>query len=171
MDEIRRKLESFRESRDIPKFTKYFLASQERMDTLLLCITNLEPYPLKEYGSWLLCHMLKDGKIDGVPLYQPLADTLFETKDQTVLRNILNCINEIGIQEYRESELFDLLLGFINDASNKVALQMYSMRWLMQICEKYPELIPEVREVIHLNSEGKTPAYRAGMYHFEKKFG
>jgi hypothetical protein len=40
----------------------------------------------------------------------------------------------------------------------------------MQICEKYTELIPEVREVIHLNSEGKTAGYKVAMRDFEKKF-
>ncbi len=171
MDEIHRQLTSFRESRDIPKFTKFFTASPDRLDALVNCITELEPYPFKEYGSWLLVHMIKDRKVDGLPYYRRLLDTLFETDDQTMLRNILNCMNEIGVQEYRESELIDLCLGFINDASNKVALQMYSMRTLMTFCEKYPDLVSEVREVIHLNSKEKTAAYKVGMRDFEKKFG
>lgn len=171
MDDIHRQLENFQGSRDIPAYTKYFTASQNRMDGLLSCIVNLEPYPYKEYGSWLLSHMLKAKKVDGLPYYPALVDTLLQTNDQTVLRNLTNCLLIIGAQDYKESELFDRLLGLINDASNKVAVQMYSMRILMQLCEKYPELAPEVREVIHLNKEGKTAAYKVGLRDFEKKFG
>lgn len=170
MDDIHKKLEAFRDSRDVPTYTKYFSASAERMDALLRCIVDLEAYPYKEYGSWLLSHILKRKAVDGLPYYTSLVDLLFETDDQTVLRNIAHCLLEIGVQEYRESELFDRLLGFLNDSSNKVALHMYSIRLLMQLCEKYPELAPEVRDVIHLNNEGKSAAYKIGVRDFDKKF-
>jgi hypothetical protein len=170
MTEIHRQLETFRGSRDIPKFTKYFTADPERMDGLMQCIYNLEPYPFKEYGSWLFSHMIKSKKVDGLPYYNKLVDTFFKTEDQTVLRNIVNCLMMISVQEYRESELIDRLIECINNASYKVAVQMYSMRLLMQFCDKYPEFIPEVREVIHLNKEGKTAAYKVGLRDFDRKF-
>jgi hypothetical protein len=168
--EVHRQLEAFRGSRDIPKFTKYFLAQPERTEGLFLCIRELHPYPYKEYGSWLLSHMLKKKQLDGLPYYPILVDTLFETEDQTMYRNICNCLLTVSVQEYRESELIDLFLGFIGDFSIKVAVQMYAIRLLMQFCEKYPELVSEVREVIHLNSEGKTAAYKVGLRDFERKF-
>ncbi|MCR9173109.1 MAG: hypothetical protein NXI10_11480 [bacterium] len=170
MNEIREQILAFRWGRDKSAYINYFTDQPERLEGLLECIYSLEKYPIKEYASYILTHILKSKKISGLPFYNDLADVLFKTDDQTVLRNVLNCLNEIGIQEYRESELFDLLLGFIADASNKVALQVYSIRWLIQICEKYPELVPEVREVIHINSEGKTAAYKVGMRDFGKKF-
>lgn len=141
------------------------------MDALLQCIFGLEPYPYQEYGSWLLVHIIRQKKLNCDHLYEPLTDTLFNTDNQTTLRNITICLEEIGVKEYRESELIDLFLSFINDASNKVALQLFSIRMLSQYCKRYPELIGEVREVIHLNAEGKTPAYKVGLRDFEKKFG
>jgi len=171
MDEIHRKLEDFRATRDIPKFTKYFLEDQKRFEGLLKCIYDLESYPFAEYGSWLLVHIIRGKKVDARALYNPLLDTLFKTENQTVMRNIAICLHEIGVQEYRETELIDLCLGFINDASNKVALQLFSIHLLGQFCAKYPELIGEVREVILINAEGKTPAYKVGMREFEKRFG
>ena len=170
MTEVHRQLEAFRGSRDIPQFTQFFLADPKRLERMMQCIYDQEPYPYKEYGSWLFSHMVKNKSVDGLPYYNRLVDTMFETEDQTLLRNVANCLLYISVQEYRESELFDLLLGFVNNASNKVALQMYAIRMLMQLCEKYPELIPEVREVIHLNKEGKTAAYNVAVRDFEKKF-
>ncbi len=170
MSEVHRQLDAFKTTRDKVKYTQYFTSSPARLESLLQCIYNLDPYPYKEYSSWLLFHLLRGKQVDGVPMYTDLVDTLFRAEDQSTLRNIANCINIIGIQEYKESELIDLLIGFVNDASNKVALQMYSIRILMQFCEKYPELISEVREVIHLNSKGKTAAYKVGMRDFEKQF-
>ena len=170
MSEVHRQLDGFKVTRDKVKYVKYFTSSPDKLEGMLQCIYRLDAYPYKEYSSWLLFHMLRSKEVDGVPLYNDLVDTLFKASDQSTLRNITNCINIIGIQEYKESELIDLLIGYIDDASNKVALQMYSIRVLMQFCDKYPELISEVREVIHLNSEGKTAAYKVGMRDFEKQF-
>lgn len=171
MNEVREHILAFRWGRDKSHYINYYTSDPKRLNELVQCVYRLEEYPIKEYGSWMFMHILKSKKIDGAPFYNDLVDVVFKTTDQTVLRNVLCCLNEIGIQEYRESELFDRFLGFINDASNKVALQLYSIRWLMQICEKYPELSVEVSEVIHLNSEGKTAAYKVGMRDFDKKFG
>jgi len=170
MNEVHEEILAFRWGKDKSTYINYFTSDQKKLDALLQCIYQLEPYPIKEYSSWMLMHILRSKKVDGLPFYNDLLDTLFKTDNQSVLRNVANCMMEIGVQEYRESELFDLLLSYINDASNKVALQMYSIRLLMQICEKYPELAPEVSEVIHLNSEGKTAAYKVGMRDFGKKF-
>ena len=104
---------------------------------------ELHPYPYKEYSSWLLVHILREGKLDGTPFYKQLVDTLFNTENQTVLRNVANCLNEIVLQEYRESELIDRLIAFLNDASNKVALHMLAINLLMKFCVKYPELATE----------------------------
>lgn len=170
MNEVHRQLEAFRGSRDKKKYVAYFTASNERFEALLQCICRLDPYPFKEYSSWLLVHIIRGKKKHGGPLYKDLVDTLFKTKDPTVLRNISCCIKEIGVQEYRESEFIDLLIGFVSDASHKVALQMFSIRILMQFCEIYPELTSEIREVIHLNKEGKTAAYKVAIRDFEKRF-
>ncbi|GAB5417808.1 MAG: hypothetical protein Crog4KO_24440 [Crocinitomicaceae bacterium] len=170
MDEVHEEILAFRWGRDKSTYINYFTSDPKKLYKLLQCIYQLEAYPIKEYSSWMLIHILRSKKVDGTPFYNDLIDTLFKTDNQSVLRNVANCIMEIGLQEYRESELIDLLLGFVNDASNKVALQMYSIRILMQFCEKYPELISEVREVIHLNSEGKTAAYKVGLRDFERQF-
>jgi len=85
------------------------------------------------------------------------------------LRNVANIISHIGVQAYKESELVDLLIGFIQEHAHKVALHVYSMQILAQIVLNHPELKQEVIEVIELNDKDKTPAYNAGKRHFLKK--
>ena len=102
-------------------------------------------------------------------MYNDLVDILFETDNQTVLRNVSNSLCELNITEYRESEFIDLLILFIQTFENKVALQVYSMRLLVLFCKKYLELIPEIMEVIDLNQEGKTAAYGSARRIFIKK--
>lgn len=165
-EEIREKILDFRLSRDKKAFIQYFTKDQEHLDAMLEHIWNLSEYPYKEYASWMFIHILQSGEIDGSPYYKRLVDTLFKTDDQTVLRNISVCLNQLKITSYKESDLIDLLIGFIQDGSNKVALQVYAIYLLIQFCEKYPELTQEIREIIELNSEGKTAAFRVAKRNF-----
>lgn len=166
---IRSKIIEFRNSRDKKAFIKYFSESRERLEMMLSEIWELSEHPYKEYASWMFLHIVKSGKIDCSDYYSKLVDTLFKTEDQTVLRNTVNALWQLEITSYRSVDLIDKLIGFIQDSSNKVALQVYSIYLLIQFCERYPELIPEIREVIEINSEGKSAAYRVAHQNFEKR--
>lgn len=114
-------------------------------------------------------HIIRSRKIDCTDYYPNLVDVLFKTDDQTVLRNTVNSLTQLEITSYRSVDLIDQLLLFIQDSKNKVALQVYSIYLLIQFCERYPELTPEVREVIELNAQGKSAAYMVAHRNFEKR--
>ena len=112
-------------------------------------------------------HIVQSKRIDVQYLYLKLVDVLFATDNQTVLRNVSNCTYHLQVTEYRESEFIDLLLGFIKNYDNKVALQVYSIYTLMQFVQRYPELQQGVSEIIKLHSNGKTVSYRVAKSRFE----
>jgi hypothetical protein len=137
-------------------------------DQLMQCIFNLEEYPYKEYASWLLIHIASSKRINLQPYYPQLVEVLFETNDQTVLRNVARSLTEMNITEYRESEFIDLLIGFIQNYENKVALQVYSIYLLQQFVRRYPELKEELVEIIALHRSGKTSSYKVAERNFLK---
>ena len=132
------------------------------------CIFNLEEYPYKEYASWILIHVSQSGEIELQHYYPRLVDVLFETNDQTVLRNVARSLHQLQITDYRESEFIDLLIGFIQNYENKVALQVYSIYLLQQFVKRYPELKEEIIEIIALHRPEKTAAYKVAERNFLK---
>ncbi len=169
MDDIRQLVLDIRYERDKTNLIKYFSKHQDQLPELINLILQLDEYPYKEYSSWLLVHLLKSKKFELNHYYPEFVDLLFKTDDQTVLRNVTNCISMMPITDYRESELIDLLINFIKDYENKVALQVYSMKLLVQFVKKYPELKVEILEIIDLHAEGKTVAYTVARRHFMEK--
>ena len=167
--DIRERVLQIRSSRNKNELVHHFVQTPSDVPILFKLIKDLEPYPNKEYASWSLIHICRSGQLDLQYLYNDLVDILFETDNQTVLRNVSNSLCELNITEYRESEFIDLLILFIQTFENKVALQVYSMRLLVLFCKKYLELIPEIMEVIDLNQEGKTAAYGSARRIFIKK--
>ncbi len=151
-------------------FIPYFTEDIDRLEIMLDQIWMLAPYPYKEYASWMFFHIVRSHKMDCQPYYEKLVDVLFLTNDQSVLRNVVNCFQELKITEYRESEFVDLLISFIQNSTNKVALQVYSIYVLIQFCKKYPDLTEEIRAIIALHSEGKSIAYRVAERNFRETF-
>lgn len=166
---IREEIISIRQTRQKKEFIQFFEKNPDYLTPLLTEITELSPYPFKEYASWILVHLCKSSSLDIQPYYSDLVDVLFKTKDQTVLRNVVNCLSYLKIEDYRESELIDQLLSFIQEPNNKVALHVYSIYALIPFVRKYPELKSEVSEVIYMNERGKTAAYKVAKRNFQSE--
>lgn len=168
MEEVRTfLLKEFRWAMDRQKLLAPFLNDSAKIDALVQITKNLEEYPLKEYASYALTHLQKQ-HVDLSPYRNTFIDVLFLTDNQSVLRNLSNIINQLPFDNYRESEFFDLLLSFIKNPTNKVALHVYSIYNLIHFAKHYPELIEEIRMVIHDKTEQKSPAYKVAVRNFEK---
>ena len=168
MDNVRKFLkEDFRWAMDRSKLLSPFQSNEAHLDELVAVVTNLEEYPLKEYASYALTHLQRQGT-DLTKYSESFIDTLFKTDNQSVLRNLTNLISQQGISEYRESELIDLLISYLQNPKNKVALHVYSIYVLIHFVKKYPELKDEIEQVIALNSDGKTAAWKIASRNFQK---
>jgi hypothetical protein len=166
--DIHEKILDVRTNRDKKTQVDYFVQRPDEFDQLMQCIFNLEEYPYKEYASWLLIHIAQSKRIDLRPYYQQMVDVLFQTDNQTVLRNVTRSLTEMSITDYRESEFIDLLIGFIQNYENKVALQVYSIYILQQFIQRYPELKEEITEIIALHRAEKTVSYKVAERNFLK---
>lgn len=168
--ELKDRLVEFRNSRDKTTFTNYFSAYPGKVKELIQIVKDLSPYPYKEYGSWMLCHLVKENPEAFQRWYADFVDLIFQTEDQTVLRNVMVCLTQLNFESYRDGEFIDRLMGFIQDASNKVALQVYSIYVLINVANKYPELIDEFRQTIDFHSRNKTAAYQVAQRNFHRAF-
>ncbi len=166
--EIREKILEIRSAFDKPVFVNYFIERPKEFDKLMDCIFNLDEYPYKEYASWILIHVSKSGKLELQGYYTRLVDLLFITDDQTVLRNVTRSLHQFHVTDYRESEFVDLLISFIQNYENKVALQVYAMYILAQFIKRHPELKEEISQIIALHRTKKTAAYYSAERNFHK---
>lgn len=156
--------------RDKKEFLEHFDQHPQEVALLTALVLDLAPYPSKEYSSWMLIHLSKAHPNRFDYLYPELVDLCFRTDDQTVLRNVLNTIIQLKKSKHREAEFIDLLLGFIANPKNKVALQVYSIYILIEFGKRYPELIAEFRQTIDFNARNKTAAYTIARRNFNLNF-
>ena len=158
----------FHQSRDLKSFTKSLIDEPIKIEKLVNVISNLEEYPFKEMSSWILTHFAKSNPELVQPFYEKLVDILFKTENQTVLRNCTNILYHLNPTDYKEGELIDQLIEFIQNNNNKVALQVYSIYFITHFVKKYPELFEEVKSIIELNSKNHSPAFNVAIRNFRK---
>lgn len=164
---IKEQIKQIRLSRDKSEFSQIFGTNKVTFNALLEVVKNLEEYPYKEYGSWILMHLVRSNPSQYQYIYPDLVDILFRTKNETVLRNVTNTIVQLDLTEYKESEFMDLLIAFIQNPKHKVALHVYSLDVLTKFCVKYPDVTPEIESIVEHHSDGKSVAFNVAIRRFK----
>lgn len=152
-----------------------FVQQPSLLDDLVGVATSQLSHPFPEYASWLLIHVEKKSPGILIPFQHNFIDYLLNGKNQSVLRNLLNCCHVLPLIEYQESAFLDQLLLFVADDTNKVALQVYAIYKLIQFTHKYPEIKNEIEALFALkeengNSSAKIkPAMRVAIKNYRQK--
>lgn len=150
-------------TRDFSKRADVFIQDPLLLIDMVELATSNLPHPYPEYASWLLTHVAKKS-YSALQEFQPLfIDCVLVSKNQSVLRNLINISQLLPLIEYKESEYLDKLIQLIRDDTNKPALFVYSMFRLIEITKKYPEIKNEVEGIISLKPSGMKPSVKVAI--------
>lgn len=161
-------MDEFYQERNFPFYNNFFFSHPKELEELLAISLQADKGKHCINGTWVCAHL---AEVDNKPfkkIHKDILHFLQTETHQSSLRNWMKVMTFLPTPEEIEGEVIDLCIAFIQNPENKVALQMYSILVLMPILKKYPELIPEIKAIIDLNSEGKTAAYHAIHRKFER---
>lgn len=164
--EIHHLLSDFRKSGNMAFYVDYFLQHPKEIKKLVAIIVNEETYPFPEYGSWILIHIHKANKSFVEPYVNQLIDRVLTGNNQSVLRNCCSILQTTEKTGYKESELLDRFIDFIESGDNKVALQVYSIYCLIDYIKKYPELKSELTALVQMKATERSSAYGVAVRKF-----
>ena len=167
--DIKKYLDEFKNKRNFTEILPFLNEDKVFRENLLKIIEDKSSYPYSEYASWIWIHLAKGNLKLVQKYYNRLVDILFNTSNQSVLRNTLATLNHIEIESYKESELIELLFGFLENKKNKVALHVHSIYLLEKFIKKYPELSNELVLYVNLLSENASPALTVAIRKFKNK--
>lgn len=163
-------LADFREHRNLNNLLPIFNENKNLVEELVEIIELESPYPKSEYASWILTHLAKEDK-SYVAIYQErIIDCILNSKNQSVLRNLVGSLNSLDYCSFKESELIDALFQFLLDKNNKVALHVYSVYLLQKYLLVYPELKNELDAILTTFDQNCSPAMKVAIRkYFHKK--
>ncbi|MFM6934661.1 MAG: hypothetical protein ACKOXP_04405 [Flavobacteriales bacterium] len=161
-------IERFKE----PKFTEwheYFLAHPDQIPDLVALALGTKKAPLPAHASWLLIHIAKAEWTLLAEFEHAFIDHFLVSENQSILRNLLVCLIEFPLTDYRESEFLDALLHHLKNEGNKVALRVYTLYKLTDFVKRYPEIKPEIDAQIELiQAHPVSPAMKVAVRNFDR---
>lgn len=162
-------LHLFRNAPMRPMVLQYFLERKYGVETLIKYAASQEAYPLPDYASWVLTHLVKEFPHQMIDHQPGLIDTFLVSNNQSVLRNVSAAFVLQPLIAFKESELYDDLLQHLACPDDKVALQVNCIYKLIQFAKKYPEFIPEITAVIELRTtQNRQASLKAAANKFTK---
>jgi len=156
-------------SRDFIKIHVQFIEKPKLIPELIeVAFSNLE-YPFPAYASWWLFHIARTNPKVLVPFQAQFIECVLEKENGSVLRNTLGVLLQFPLNEYKEGFLLNRLFHFLTCEDYKVATQVYSLYLLIKFTQKYPEIKPEIIEIIQMKEEKPhTPALKMGIKNYLK---
>ena len=136
-------------SRANANLIKEWIGTDKDRFALLVHLFLENEYRVSQRAAMVLGHVH-----DAYPdLLQPFLTSIIKHLRQpdihdAVKRNIVRILQNVEIPEEHYGELADVCFTWLEDPNIAVAIRVFSMSVLWNICQKVPELMPELRATI-----------------------
>lgn len=119
-------------------------------------------YRLTQRSAWVLQLVARRAPELLEPwLPQMIAKTREPGVHDAVKRNVVRILEDVEIPDAVLDDLADVCFQFLADPKEAIAVRVFSMTVLEKICQKVPELKPELRLIIEEHWEHGTGAFRS----------
>ena len=116
---------------------------------------------LGKSAAWALGHLALEGPQVAQPEVNQFIHLALEDQPEYVHRNVFHVLSHLDIPEVRVPELFDRCLEITGSPSFAVAIRVHAMQVAAALCARFPELGPELRQVIELGLEEASAGYHS----------
>jgi hypothetical protein len=121
----------------------------------------LDDPKLGKAAAWALGHLALKGARVAQPQVQRLISLALEDRPEYVHRNVFHVLTHLSIPEDHVSALFDRCLEITGSPAFAVAIRVHAMQVAAELCVRFPDLGPELRQVIELGWEEASAGYHS----------
>ncbi len=111
--------------------------------TELIQLIATEEAPVSQYGAWVLISLLRAPVHDGVR------------------RSILRSLSRINIPDEHKEEVMDICFQALEHRAEPVAIKMFSMVILYELCQGEVELLQELARQIEIQMPTSTAGFQS----------
>jgi len=130
------------------RIADYIGADAERLEYVLQLFLNDENRVVQR-ASWVLSVCAEKHPELIMPHLEVLVKNLRQPKlHNAVKRNTVRILQDVDIPENLWGEVADICFQYLADPKEAVAVRVFSMTVLLQICQKVPELMNELQLTI-----------------------
>lgn len=126
----------------------YIGKSKSKMKQLMTFFFHDE-WRYNQRASWAVARIasIHPNLLD--PYLSQMVKDLESPKHDAVKRNTLRIFEDIDVPETLEGELLDKCMAYLVDPKQAIAIRCFSITVIDKIVQRFPELAPEVIEIIN----------------------
>ena len=129
-------------------------------------------YRLTQRAAWVLVFVAEKSPFLVEPWIPKMVARMREPGvHDAVRRNVVRVLQDIEIPDTVVDELADTCFGYLADPKEAIAIRVFSMTILEKICQKIPELKPELRLLIEEHWEHGSAGFRSRGRKILKRLG
>lgn len=152
------------------KIVKWIGESQERFDELFKLFISDE-YRVVQRSGWPLSYAVENKPAFIKKHFKQLLRNLEKTGiHEAVKRNTVRLLQHVDIPEAYQGTVMNICFNYIAEPKEKAAVKAFSLTVLENLAKKYPEIKPELKQIIEDRWEYETAAFHSRAKKILKKF-
>jgi hypothetical protein len=159
--DLRNELSGRQSRENCDKIVSWIGNNDLRFDSLMKLFFEGE-YRLTQHAAWPVSYCVHNHPGFAKPYMKKFIELLKDSESHpAVRRNIVRLLQYTEIPKKFQGQLMDLCFQFVQSPVEAIAVKAFALHILENMSENYPEILPELRAIIHSKWESESPAFRS----------
>ncbi len=150
-----------RHSREYAEKVAEYIGDDKKRFKELMKLFFVNDYRMNQRASWAVLITIQKKPNLIQPYLSKMLKKLDEDVHDAVIRNTIRIFEDIDIPESLEGFLYDKCMHYLNGMDYPVAIKAFSLTVAARIALKYPDLQPEILEIIDYQVPHATAAFKS----------
>ncbi|MEM1219567.1 MAG: hypothetical protein AAGH79_11665 [Bacteroidota bacterium] len=125
-----------------------YIGSDPERFQALMDIFLFDEYRISQRSAWVLSHVADRHLFLIHPYIEAIIDRMLTSNNDAIKRNTLRIFAMMELPEEWQGRMVDICFNLLDNPKEPIAVRVHAMQNLWNICQKEPELIPELKVII-----------------------
>ena len=159
--ELESEIKILRSKYQVEKLIRWIGTDSERFAQLMKLFLHGDQ-DISRRSAWIVGHCCERHPELAKPWLKAMIIKMQEPDiHNAIQRNVMRVLQYVEIPRSLKGTVANICFNFISDAKTAIAPQAFAMTVLANIAEKEPDLLKELRVLVHQMFPYSTPAFRA----------
>lgn len=157
--------------RQCDRIVRYIGEDRDRFAELMRLFFKGE-YRITQRAAWPMSCVVQQHPGLITPYFKKLLDYLDKPGIHiAVIRNTIRLLQDVEIPSRYQGRVMSRCFDYVAAPETPIAVKAFSLTVLENLAEQYPDILPELKEIIETQWDQATPAFRSRAKKALKKMG
>ncbi len=159
--ELEKLLAAEHSKKQCDRIVKYIGNDKQKFAALMQLFFKGE-YRITQRAAWPMSYIVQEHPALITPYFKKLLDYLDKPGIHVaIIRNTVRLLQDVEIPAKFQGRVMSRCFDYVAAPETAIAVKAFSLTILENLSKKYPDIIPELKEIIESQWDNATPAFRS----------